>query len=100
VRWYEKVSIKSFRNRETWRLFERERSKALPGDVQRVALRELNQIHYAGRIEDLRVPPGNRLEKLSGARAGQHSIRINQRYRVCFIWEDGDAHEVEVTGYH
>jgi proteic killer suppression protein len=85
------------------RLFERERSKALPGDVQRVALRKLrklNQIHYAGRIEDLRVPPGNRLEQLAGARAGQHSTRINQRYRVCFIWEDGDAHEVEVTDYH
>jgi proteic killer suppression protein len=100
VRWYEKVSIKSFRNRETWWLFGRERSKALPGDVQRVALRKLNQIHYAGRIEDLRVSPSNRLEKLAGDRTGQHSIRINQRYRVCFIWEDGDAHEVEVTDYH
>lgn len=72
----------------------------VPGDVQRAALRKLNQIHYAERLDDLRVPPGNRLEKLTGARAGQYSIRINQQYRVCFVWEDGDAHEVEVTDYH
>jgi toxin HigB-1 len=58
------------------------------------------QLDLAQALDDLRVPPGNRLEKLSGDRAGQHSIRINRQYRVCFVWEEGDAHEVEVTDYH
>lgn len=72
----------------------------MPGDVQRVALRKLNQIHYAERLGDLRVPPGNRLERLTGSRAGKYSIRINRQYRVCFLWDEGDDHEVEVTDYH
>ena len=63
-------------------------------------LKKLNQIHYAGELKDLRVPPGNRLEKLSGERADQHSIRINDQYRVCFVWEDGDAYDVEIVDYH
>lgn len=61
---------------------------------------KLNQIHYASNLDDLRVPPGNRLEKLSGGREGQYSIRINQKYRVCFVWEDGDAYDVEALDYH
>ena len=61
---------------------------------------KLNQIHYASNLDDLRVPPGNRLEKLSGEREGQYSIRINQQYRVCFVWEDGDAYDVEALDYH
>lgn len=63
-------------------------------------MRKLNQIHYAERLDDLRVPPGNRLERLTGSRAGQYSIRINRQYRVCFLWDEGDAYEVEVTDYH
>lgn len=69
-------------------------------NLQRKALRKLVQIHYAESLNDLRVPPGNRLEKLSGDRKGQHSIRINQRYRVCFVWENDDAYEVEIVDYH
>lgn len=68
--------------------------------MQRKALKKLNQIHYAGDLKDLRVPPGNRLEKLSGNRAGQHSIRINDQYRVCFVWDDGDAYDAEIVDYH
>jgi len=70
------------------------------GSVARVAQRRLMQLHAARRLDDLRVFPGNRLEALKGDRRGQHSIRINDRYRICFVWRDGDAHEVEVTDYH
>ncbi len=72
----------------------------MPVELQRKALKKLNQIHYASNLVDLRVPPGNRLEKLSGERADQHSIRINDQYRVCFVWEDGDAYDVEIVDYH
>jgi proteic killer suppression protein len=92
--------IKSFADRETERLWRRERSTAVPTQLQRVALRRLIQLHASGRLEDLARPPGNRLEPLSGKRKGQHSIRINDQYRVCFVWEDGDAYDVEVTDYH
>jgi proteic killer suppression protein len=92
--------IKGFADKETERLWQRKRSKAIPAGVYRRALRKLTQIHVAGGLDDLRVPPGNRLERLSGDRKGQHSIRINDQYRVCFVWEDGDAYEVEVTDYH
>lgn len=68
--------------------------------MQRKALKKLNQIHYASDLNDLRVPPGNRLEKLSGDRAGQHSIRISDQYRVCFVWDDSDAYDVEIVDYH
>lgn len=81
-------------------MWRRERSKAVPTQLQRVALRKLTQLHISGRLEDLAVPPGNQLELLSGNRKGQHSIRINDQYRVCFVWEDGDAYDVEVTDYH
>jgi proteic killer suppression protein len=94
------VAIRSFRDKETRKVFARERSKAVPPELQRKALKKLNQVHYAGDLNDLRVPPGNRLEKLSGDRADQHSIRINDRYRVCFVWSDGDAYDVEIVDYH
>ncbi len=72
----------------------------MPVQLQRKALKKLNQIHYAGDLKDLRLPPGNRLEKLSGDRAVQHSIRINDQYRVCFVWDEGDAYDVEIVDYH
>lgn len=92
--------IKSFRDRETLRVWERRRSKAVSASLQRKALRKLTEIENARELGDLRVPPGNRLEKLSGDREGQHSIRINQQYRVCFVWDDGDAYDVEIVDYH
>ena len=69
-------------------------------EVQRVALRKLRMLDAAAELGDLRVPPGNRLEKLAGNRAGQHSIRINDQWRICFRWRDGDAYEVEIADYH
>jgi proteic killer suppression protein len=92
--------IKGFADKETEKLWRRERSKAVPTQLQRVALRKLTQLHISGRLDDLRVPPGNKLEQLSGNRKGQHSIRINDQYRVCFVWDAGDAYDVEVTDYH
>jgi len=92
--------IKSFRDKETERLFQRHFSKRLPPNLHRLAWRKLVQIDAAERLDDLRAPPGNRLEKLSGDRAGQYSIRINDRWRICFEWHDGDAYEVEITDYH
>jgi proteic killer suppression protein len=92
--------IRSFRDKDTEKLFRRERNKAVPPDVQRVALRKLAQVDAAANIQDLKVPPGNRLEALSGDRKGQFSIRINDQWRVCFVWKDGHAHEVEIVDYH
>jgi proteic killer suppression protein len=92
--------IKSFKNRETEKIYSREVSKKLPTDIQQVALRKLRMINNAKNINDLRIPPANRLEKLSGNREGQYSIRINDQWRICFIWQDGDAHNVEITDYH
>lgn len=92
--------IQSFRDRGTERLFRRERSRAVPADLQRVALRKLTQLDAADTAEDLRVPPGNRLEALRGNRRGPQSIRVNERWRVCFVWQSGDAHEVETVDYH
>ena len=69
-------------------------------NMERVALRKLTQLAISSRLEDLRVPPGNRLEQLSGDRAGQHSIRINDQWRVCFVWADDGAHDVEIVDYH
>jgi len=92
--------IKSFRNKETEKVYTREGSRKLPGDVQQVALRKLRMINNAKNINDLRAPPANRLEKLSGNRKGQYSIRINDQWRICFIWKAGDAHEVEIADYH
>jgi proteic killer suppression protein len=92
--------IRGFREKETARVWERRRSRAVPANLQRKALRKLVELNNAEDVNDLRVPPGNRLEKLSGDREGQHSIRINDRYRVCFVWEDGDAYDVEIVDYH
>ena len=91
--------IRSFRNRDAEALFLGESTRRFRS-VARVAQRKLWQLHAAHRLEDLRAFPGNRLEVLRGDRQGQHSIRINDRYRVCFVWRDGDAHEVEVVDYH
>lgn len=81
-------------------VFARQRSRRLPPDIQQVAYRKLRMLHNAGAIIDLRSPPSNRLEKLKGDRAGQYSIRINDQWRICFLWRDGDAHQVEVTDYN
>jgi proteic killer suppression protein len=90
----------SFRNAETQAIWEGRRSRRLPTDIQNVALRKLRLINNARTLNDLRVPPGNRLEALTGPRRGQHSIRINDQWRICFVWRDGHAHEVEIVDYH
>ena len=92
--------IKNFADRDTERLFRGQTSRRLPGEIQRIALRKLVQLNAAVDLEFLRVPPGNRLESLKGDRQGQHSIRINDRWRICFTWRDGDAHDVEIVDYH
>lgn len=92
--------IKSFKDNETEKIYFRERSRKLPPDIQQVALRKLRMINNAKTISDLRIPPANRLEKLTGNRSGQYSIRINDQWRVCFKWKDGDATDVEITDYH
>ncbi|MFH0813568.1 MAG: type II toxin-antitoxin system RelE/ParE family toxin [Pseudomonadota bacterium] len=92
--------IKSFKDRETERIYARELSRKLPNDIQQVALRKLRMLNNAKTINDLRIPSANRLEKLGGNRTGQHSIWINDQWRICFIWQDGDAYDVEITDYH
>ncbi len=92
--------IKSFRCKETEKLFNRQRSKKLPLNIQAVAFRKLRMLNRSNTVNDLRVPPGNRLEQLSGDREGQYSIRINAQYRICFEWLDGDAANVEIVDYH
>ncbi|MDQ6885812.1 MAG: type II toxin-antitoxin system RelE/ParE family toxin [Gemmatimonadota bacterium] len=92
--------IRSFGDRETERLFGREPVRRYPANLRRVMLRKLVAVDAAEALEDLRVPPGNRLEKLKGDRAGQHSVRVNDQWRICFRWKDGDAHEVEILDYH
>jgi proteic killer suppression protein len=92
--------IKSFRSKETEKLFLRQRSPRFSTDLHRIALRKLLLLDAAEKLEDLRIPPGNRLEKLSGERQGQHSIRINDQWRICFRWLEGNAHEVEIADYH
>lgn len=81
-------------------MFRRDHSRKLPPDIQQVAYRKLRMLNNAQSLEDLRVPPGNRLERLVGRRIGQHSIRINDQWRICFEWHDGDAYEVEIVDYH
>ncbi len=92
--------IRSFACAETERLFKDETSRRIPGQIHRVARRKLLLLNQARRLEDLRVPPGNRLEALKGERAAQHSIRINDQWRICFRWQGADAHEVEIVDYH
>ena len=92
--------IKTFKDAETHKIYNRERSRKLPPDIQQVALRKLRMINNAININDLRIPPANRLEKLSGRREGQYSIRINDQWRICFEWKNGDAFNIEITDYH
>jgi len=94
--------IKTFKDAESEKIYQRERSRKLPSDIQQVALRKLRMINNAININDLRIPPANRLEKLSGDRAGQHSIRINDQWRICFEWPDGSPgpEQVEIVDYH
>lgn len=92
--------IRSFADKDTQRVFKRERVRRWSTQLQRVALRKLLILDAAEELADLRIPPGNRLEKLSGERAGQCSIRINDQWRVCFRWSDGDADDVEIVDYH
>ena len=92
--------IRSFADSRTERLFQRQPVRRLSSTVQRMALRKLVYIDAAEQLADLRLPPGNRLEKLRGNRAGQHSIRLNDQWRICFRWRAGDAYDVEVTDYH
>lgn len=92
--------IKSIKDSETEGVFARERSRKSPLDIQQVAYRKLRMLNNAQSLADLRIPPGDRLERLVGRRAGQHSIRINDQCRICFKWHDGDAYDVEIVDYH
>ncbi|MCT1544945.1 type II toxin-antitoxin system RelE/ParE family toxin [Kocuria rhizophila] len=92
--------IGSFGNRETERLWNRDRARSIDLRILRVALRELRQVGAATSLNDLRSPPGNRLEALAGNRAGQHSIRINDQWRICFTWTVAGPEEVEIVDYH
>ena len=97
---YNSAMIKGFSDKETEKIYCQIFSKKLPQDIQRIALRKLVMIDNAGCLEDLRVPPANHLEKLSGDREGQYSIRINDQYRVCFSVDGNDFFDVEITDYH
>jgi toxin HigB-1 len=89
--------IRNFKDKETQRVFERQRSKKLPSDIQQVALRKLRMLNRAETLQDLRVPPANRLERLVGDREGQYSIRVNDQWRICFEWQNGEAWDVEIV---
>ena len=92
--------IRSFADKETEKIFNQIFSKKLPQTIQKTALRKLLMIDNAGNIEDLRIPPSNHLERLEGDRVGQYSIRINDQYRICFVYLNNDYFEVEITDYH
>jgi proteic killer suppression protein len=92
--------IKSFKCKETEKIFNRIYAKLFPVDMQRIALRKLRMLNRAENLSDLKVPPGNRPEALKGKRMGQHSIRINNQWRICFFWQDKDTFKVEITDYH
>jgi proteic killer suppression protein len=94
-----RVVIRSFKDRDTARLFDDDLVARFRA-IERQARRKLLYLHRARTIQDLSVPPGNRLEALRGSRKGQHSIRINDQWRICFRWKDGDAHDVEIVDYH
>lgn len=92
--------IESFGNRQTAAVFQGQTPKGFPSDIVNVARRKLAMVNAAVRLDDLQVPPGNRLEALSGDRDGQHSICVNDQWRVCFVWSEGAAWEVEIVDYH
>jgi proteic killer suppression protein len=92
--------IRNFKDKETQKIFERQRSRKLPSDIQQVALRKLRMLNRSQTLQELRIPPANRLERLSGDRDGQYSIRVNDQWRICFDWQDGDAMNVEIVDYH
>ena len=92
--------IISFADHETELIWSGQRSRRLPTDIQQIALRKLMYLHRARMISDLRIPPGNRLEQLKGARRGLWSIRINDQWRICFVWQNGDVSNVEIVDYH
>ena len=97
---YDGVMIRSCKNRDTEKVWRREPTRRFPPSLRRVALRKLLLLDAAEVLEDLRSPPGNRLEKLTGNRRGQYSIRINDQWRICFRWNRGDAYDVEIADYH
>jgi len=92
--------IRSFGSKDTERIWHEQYVKRIDRTVQRAALRKLELIHAANDVEDLRIPPGNRLERLVGDRRGQHSIRVNAQWRICFVWREGGADHVELVDYH
>jgi len=92
--------IKSFKSKEAERIYQGRYSKRIPRGIQRLAARKLEMLAAASEFRSLRVPPSNRLEKLKGGRAGQYSVRINDQWRICFIWKAGDAYDVEIVDYH
>ena len=92
--------IRSFKSKEAEKLFHRFRSKKLPQDIQQIALRKLRMLNRSTSLQDLKVPPANRLQRLKGNREGQYSIRINDQFRICFRWVKGDAYDVEIVDYH
>jgi toxin HigB-1 len=92
--------IRSFRCEDTERIWHGRASRKFPRDIQDRALRKLRQLDASRTLDDLRIPPGNRLEALKGDRVGQMSIRINEQWRICFVWRDGDASDVEIIDYH
>jgi proteic killer suppression protein len=92
--------IKTFRDKETEKVWKREHSKRLPKEIQERALMKLQQLHAAGDLKDLSIPTSNQLEALKGDRKGEHSIRINKQWRICFKWKDGHASDVEIADYH
>ena len=92
--------IKSFRCKETEQIWNGKKSRKFPGNIQNRALRKLRQLDAAQTLNDLKNPPGNNLESLKGNRAGQQSIRINDQWRICFIWKDSEAHNIEIIDYH
>lgn len=92
--------IRDYADKEAEKIWRGTASRKLPSDIQRVARRKLRMLNAAVSLDDLRIPPANRLEALKGNRKGQHSIRINDQWRICFRWNDGDAREVQIVDYH
>lgn len=92
--------IKSFKCKETEKIWNQQYSKHFPENIQKIALKKLFMINRAGCLNDLSIPPANRLEKLKGDRKNQYSIRINDQFRICFIWDESNAYEVEIVDYH